>query len=317
VWSVFVRKPVVAALLIAMAGGVVGAGSAQEPVATFKSSIEVVPISAVVRDRRGHLVTSLSEVDFEVLDNGERRRIVDFQIDRTGPVTLAVLLDTSGSMVMGPKLAFATRVVEALAAGLSNERDELALFTFDSALHERTPFGSGPNMILSSLDETEPFGATSLYDAIAGTARRLADRPSLRRAIVVLTDGVDTGSALTPGEVSALAGSVDVPVYVVVTVPSIDEVQYLEHGAVSARQRAADLRDLANWTGGDLLLVSAPEHAPARSRQVLTELRQRYLLAIESAQEADWRPLDVRVRDRRLTVRARRGYYRGSDIPSK
>jgi Ca-activated chloride channel family protein len=302
-----VRKIVLASLLVAC-GGAGPTASLAQTLPTFKSSVALVPISAVVRDRRGRLVTSLRAADFEVLDNGEQRRIIEFQIDHSRPVSVAVLLDMSGSMRMGPKMALARGVLNRLAHELQDGTDELGLFTFDAALHEREPFTFHPLSIDTTLSAAQPYGSTSLYDAIAETARRLAGRSSQRRAIVVLTDGLDTSSELTPSEVSALASSIDVPVYVVATVTPIDQV-LSDDVARRPAPTAADLRDLASWTGGDLLWATALEGAALSAHQILVELRQQYLIAIESSMLGDWRPIDVRVRDRRLTVRARSGYF--------
>ena len=291
--------------------------TAQQAVPTFKSAVDLVPISAIVRDRKGRLVTSLTSADFEVLDKGERRRIIDFQVDQTSPLTVALLVDVSGSMRVGPKMAFARQVLGHLIAELHDGRDEVAMFTFDKSLREEQAFTLHPAAIDSSLSSTDPFGTTSLYDAIATTARQFERRPSARRAIVVFTDGVDTSSELTAAEVSGLASSIDVPVYIVVTVPPIDYVQFVERETNRPAHAEADLRDLAMWTGGDLLWATAQEDTGMRARQILAELRHQYLIAIESASHAEWRPLDVRVRNRHMTVRARSGYFSRDALGSK
>ena len=271
--------------------------------------VDLVPIGAVVRDQRGRLVTALTASDFDVLDKGERRSILDFRSDHNSPITLAVLLDTSGSMRMGSKLDFARSTLRQLVSGLHQGSDEIALFTFDSAVHERQAFTTYPVAIESALPDSQPFGKPSLYEAIAETARRLTERPAARRAIVVITDGLDTGSLLTPADVSGIASSVDVPVYVIVTGPRIDQAQFDEKLMRGSPQAVGDLRDLAQWTGGDLLWVSDRAQGATQTNQILTELRQQYLIAIESATAKEWRPLEVRVRDQRFVVRARSGYF--------
>jgi Ca-activated chloride channel homolog len=301
---------------VAAALTTVSAG-AQSPVvsATFKSSVDLVPISAIVHDHHKRIVTTLNASDFEVLDNGSPRAIVDFQRDHTSPMTIALLVDVSGSMRIGPKLPLARQVLERITGQLEDGRDEAALFTFDSALREEQPFTLHPRNLATLFDSVSPFGTTSLYDAIASTARRLTDRPALRRAIVVLTDGIDTSSTLTASEVSGIASSIDVPVYVVVTVPPIDQPELGAHRA--GGDRTADLLDLAQWTGGDLMVAATPEHVESAARAIVVELRHQYLIAIESADRAEWRPLTVRTRDRHLTVRARSGYF-GRDVsPSR
>ncbi len=282
---------------------------AQQPLAVFKSSVAVVPISVVVHDSHGRIVTSLTSRDFEVLDKGERRPILDFRAERNSPVTVAVLIDTSGSMGVSSKFALARQVVKQVAGDLEDGRDEVSLFTFDSTLQVRQPFTPHPTSLDTALDGTEPFGVTSLYDAIAETAKRLAERRAPRRAILVLTDGIDTGSALSAPEVSGLASSIDVPVYVVATVAPIDREMAMVRAEASGSQ-SADLRDLALWTGGDLHWVTGADDAVIQARSIVSELRHTYLITVESAAEAEWRPIDVRVRDRRhMAVRARSGYF--------
>lgn len=310
------RKTVLAAVL----AGVVGPELAAQPsqsLPTFRASVDVVPISAVVRDQRGRIVTALTAGDFEVLDKGERRPILDFQTDDNSPITMAVLFDMSGSMSIGSKMAFAREVLKRLTADLKDGRDEIALFTFDALLLERQAFSVPPSSLDVALTGAHPFGITSLYDAVAETARRLSARPSPRRAIVVITDGVDTGSAMTPAEVSGLASSIDAPVYIVATVPPLDRALQVDRAARPDAPPSTDLRDLALWTGGDLLWVSTADGAAVQARQILSELRHQYLMAIESATQVEWRPIDVRVRDRRLTVRARSGYFSRDTIFSR
>ena len=101
-------------------------------------------------------------------------------------------------------------------------RDEAALFTFDSRLHEVAPFTVDTRALQGALGEVDPFGATSLHDAIAEAAERAATRNGRRRAVVVITDGIDTASGLTPCEVSGMASAIDVPVYIIATVLPID-----------------------------------------------------------------------------------------------
>jgi VWFA-related protein len=309
-----VQTKIALALALAFSSGVGSNAGQDRP--TFKSSVELVPISAVVRDGRNRLVTSLTVDDFQVLDNGARCRIVDFHRDQTSPLTVALLVDVSGSMRIGPKLLFAREVLNQMTVELADGRDEAGLFTFDATLHEQQPFTVHPSEIGSGFDRVEPFGTTSLYDAIAETARLLARRSPQRRALIVFTDGVDTSSAFTPAEVSALASSIDVPVYIVVTVPPIDAASRANRPA-EPLPRQADLRDLAQWTGGDLMFATNPEEAGLKAHQIVVELRHQYLLAVEAAERSEWRRLDVRVRDRRLSVRARSGYF-GRDLgPSK
>ncbi len=307
-------------MVAAVAGASLSAGAsvrAQVPVhraaATFRSSVDLVSIQASVRDRRGRPVKGLTTADFEVRDNGLPRPILSMRADHGSPVSLAILVDMSGSMRVGPKMAMARQAFATLVSQLREGEDEVALFTFDSALHERRPFTSNLARLSGALDDLRPFGATSLYDATAATARRLAERPASHKAIVILTDGVDTSSALTPAEVSGLASSIDVPVYVIATVPAVDQLALIEGSSRSSASEGADLRDLAEWTGGQLIFTHSPVDNVVLASNLLQELRQRYVLAIEAAgsQNQQWRRLEVRVRKSSAVVKARSGYFGG------
>jgi VWFA-related protein len=278
---------------------------------TFRSSVDLVSIQASVRDRRGRPMKGLTTADFDVRDNGESRPILSLRSDHGSPVSLAILVDMSGSMRVGSKMAMARQAFDTIVSQLRGGEDEVALFTFDSALHERQPFTTDFARLRSALDDLRPFGATSLYDATAATARRLSDRPASHKAILILTDGVDTSSSLTPAEVSGLASSIDVPVYVIATVPAVDQASLREAASRSTASDGADLRDLAEWTGGQLVFAESPVDNVTLASNLLDELRQRYVLAIESAGTHEWRRLEVRVRKSSAIVKARSGYFGG------
>ena len=160
------------------------------------------------------------------------------------------------------------------------------------------------------MTEFEPFGTTSLYDATAAAARRLASRTGAHKAIVVLTDGLDTSSAMTAAEVSGLASSIDVPVFIVATVPSVDE-RFMLESSDRPRAEAADLRDLSEWTGGQFVFASTMVETIVTASTLVDELRQQYVLSIEAAGVKEWRRLDVRVKRPAAKVKARSGYFGG------
>jgi VWFA-related protein len=280
---------------------------------TFKSGVELVTVTATVRDRRGRLVKGLEAKDFEVLDNGQPRAIVDFRSEPS-PVSLAILFDISGSMRIADRMLAAQFAAHHVLSWLEPGRDEAALLTFDSRLHEVAPFTVDTRALQGALGEVDPFGATSLHDAIADAARKTAARTGRRRAVVVITDGVDTASGLTPGQVSAIASEIDVPIYIIATVLPIDhkgrETALPTEAAASAEDGTVE--DLAVWTGGAMFYASTPADTSHAARQVLEELRQHYMIAFEPARVEGWRPLEIRVRDRDHIVRTRSGYMAGS-----
>jgi Ca-activated chloride channel family protein len=285
----------------------------QGPVATFKSSIDMVRINAVVRDKKGRFISNLTATDFEVEDGGVPRPITEFRHEEAG-VSVAMLFDVSGSME--DRMKNAREAATHVLSWLKEEGDEAAIFTFDTQLVQISPFRSGMTTLPDELSLVKPFGATSLHDAIARTAQKVGARGSLRRAVIVFTDGKDNASKLTPGEVSGIASSIDVPVYIIGIVPSIDNPS--AQGALNGADHSALARALSNlseWTGGRTFVVSTIAERSQMARQLVEELRHQYLIAFEASTLPGWHPLVVRMRDKDLSVRARSGYIAGQSRP--
>ena len=286
------------------------------PVATFRSSVEVVSVSAVVRDRKGRFVGNLERKDFIVAEAGTPRPILDFRAQSDGPIKLALLVDISGSMRVGAKTVDAHQAARHLFGAL-RPGDEAAVFSFDTGLDRVTPFTSDIPSLEAALDHVQtPFGQTSLYDAVAQVARAVAaegpggGRMPQRSAVVVLTDGIDTRSRLTSEQVATISSSIDIPVYIIAVMSPIDDPR---EGGTAQEELTGPLPTLARWTGGEMFMASAPAHASVAARQIVEELRHQYVIAFEASNRTSgWRALEVRARDRGLTVRARAGYSSGS-----
>ena len=286
-----------AVLLTTITLGLAPRPAAQERPDTpvFRASVDMVSVAAVVRDRRGRVVPSLSREDFEVFDAGARRTILDLRGDALAPISLAILVDGSGSMAVGHVLDAARHAGADVLSTLDPVRDEAALFTFDSRLLELQDFTNDFGPIRMRLEDLEAYGTTSLYDAIADTAKHVSRFATRRRAILVLTDGADTTSRLSPAEVSGLASSFDVPVYVLALAETVAGGE-------------TPLASLARWTGGEYLPAGNPALVRAAVRQVTSELRHQYVLAFEPSGSPGWRRVEVRTRRPGLTVRTRSWY---------
>jgi VWFA-related protein len=299
--------------MVVVGGLQLNAQEPQPPTVTFKGGVDLVRVSAVVRDHKGRFVQDLTARDFEVLDGGNARPITDFRRDQSG-VSVAVLFDVSGSME--GQLPSAREAAAHVLSWL-DERDEAAIFTFDTHLDEIAPFTNGLKTVPRAMGGVVPFGATSLHDAIAATAKRVGAREGKRRAVVVLTDGQDNWSRLKPSQVSAIASEIDVPVYLFGIVPSIDNpTSELSTNSSTQSALSGPLSDLAAWTGGHTFVASTPSQRSLAARQIIDELRHQYLIAFESSGRPGWHPLVVRARQKDLIVRARSGYMAGQGTPS-
>jgi Ca-activated chloride channel family protein len=274
--------------------------------------VEVVTVAATVRDRRGRVVKDLAKEDFEILDAGLRRAIRDFHAGEA-PVSLALLLDISGSMAVGGNMERARQAVNVALGNLRSGLDEAALFTFDSELQEIRGFTTDLERITSVSLKGRPFGMTSLYDAIAATARRVSERTNRHRAVLVITDGVDTGSGMTPTQVSHAASTIDVPLYLVVVSNPVDNPAHrLSVLAENCPEpHTATLADLARWTGGEMAVTSELEDSVKALRDLMENLRHQYMITFEPGARPGWHPLEIRTRKKNLTVHARSGYMAG------
>jgi VWFA-related protein len=312
-------------VLAAMIAGLGPALEAEEPArqsgkTTFRSSTTVVSVTAVVRDNKGRFVRDLQQKDFTVAESGRPKPILDFRAESDGPVKLALLFDISGSMRVSSRAVDARQAARHLLSALRST-DQAALYSFDTRLQRVRDFTSDFNSLTAAIEHVEtPYGQTSLYDAVAETARAVAagsgdHRDSAarvqRRAVVVLTDGVDTRSRLTAAEVTAIASAIDVPVYVLAVMSAVDDPRVDVSPDNGRDEESSALRNLAHWTGGELFISTAPAHASIASRRIIDELRHQYVLAFEASVQAGWHPLEVRARNRNLVVRARAGYTAG------
>jgi Ca-activated chloride channel family protein len=272
--------------------------AAQEPgVALFKSGVEQVAVAALVRDSRGRLVTDLKPTDFELFDDGHRRKLTNVWSEAS-PASVAILMDVSGSMAH--KLSRARETANTLVAGLQPGTDEVGFYSFDTALHEVRKFSTTFTATEGAWHATRAYGATSLWDAIAETAHKISDRQR-RRALVVITDGVDSASTLKPSDVSAIASSLDVPVYILV-------IAFAGDGATGEGPMRGPMADLAAWTGGDSLTLYDAASVVTATSQVLAELLHQYVVAFEPGRTPGWHSLVLRARKPGLFVRARSGY---------
>ncbi len=282
----------------------------ETPAATFKSGVEVVSVTAAVRDDRGRVVRNLTKSDFLVVDSGFTRPIQDFYSGES-PVSLAILLDISGSMGVGGNMDRARNAVRVVLSHLESQGDEAALYTFDSSLQEVVPFTTDLDRIRALSLAGRPWGKTSLFDAVAATAQSVAARDNRHRAVLVITDGVDTGSRLKAPEVSGIASSIDVPVYLLTVVNPLDhpggELSVVD--AAGEHAEVATLADLARWTGGDMRISSMPQHTVAAADDLFAELRYQYLITFEPSLVPGWHPLEIRVvKKKNFVVHARGGY---------
>ena len=180
------------------------------------------------------------------------------------------------------------------------------------AVHDRTQNAAGVAVVAHAV-RRHVAARRDRRDGAGGSA--IAE--GRRHAVVVLTDGGDNASRLTPAEVSGIASPIDVPVYIFGIVPAIDNPRRTKpHRRRAARRSAGIWPTWRAWTGGHVFVASTPGQRSIAARQIVDELRHQYLIAFESSGAPGWHPLVVRARDKDLTVRARSGYIAGQSRPN-
>ena len=282
----------------------------QQPQATFKSSVDLVSVTAVIRDKKGRVVRTLTANDIVVTDAGKPRNIVGMQSDDQAPASIALLVDGSGSMRLGTATVSSQQICEMILSNLRRDKDLAALMSFDTRLLTLREFTQEFDQIRSGLGEVEAFGSTSIYDAIAGTAAAVANRTQNRRAVVVITDGADNASSYSPEEVAWIASTIDVPVYVF----AVGELNPLSaSGEHTGAQQRNELFELARATGGDYFFASSPSLVSQSTNRLLEELRHQYLIAFEPGTTGGLRRIEVRARNNDFKVRSRKWYSTGGE----
>ena len=283
-----------------------GAFRAQE---VFRSGVVTVPVTVTVTDVNGRLITGLSQDDFAIYENGRAQQVTHFTSDRV-PVSLGVLLDTSDSM-RGEPIVDARAAVDRFLMALLEPEDEafVALFNHEASL--AAAWTRPPASVPPLLAPIQPFGGTSIYDAIIETAPLFDGRAHSRAALVVISDGADTASFASLGEARDVSRRSEAFVYAI----GIDNP---DGRRLSTRVNPEALANITAPSGGYTEIIhNAAELGPATAR-IAEELNSQYTLAYSPAEapNGEWRSIFVRVRDDDLFVRASRGYYAVSDRPA-
>jgi Ca-activated chloride channel family protein len=269
----------------------VGAGVfAQTP--SFSSEVEAVRIDALVTEN-GRLVPGLQPGDFDVFDDGVLQSVDLASLDEI-PLNVIMALDMSGSL-SDDQVGHLRTAGNTVLNGLK-KTDQAALVTFSHLIAQRAPLTSDFARVRAALMQSDTSGHTSLVDAsFAGIM--IGESDVGRSLMIVFTDGVDTRSFLTPNAVLETASRCDVVVY-----------------AVQIGNRPSGfLRELSGVTGGRLIAIESIKDLDATFVSILDEFRQRYLISYSPRGVAPggWHRLEVRVRNRRVEVRARPGYLAG------
>lgn len=286
----------------------------------FKAAARQVLVPVVVTDGDGRPVKDLRYEDFRLYEDSVEQSLDSLMNEET-PLTLALVLDVSGSMrsKMERALNAITKLVIALRAG-----DRIFVIGFNDGVEVIQELTCHPALAIRSLEQFEPTGGTAMFDGVVeGLYRLYKIGPSTRRALVLLSDGFDNASINTPRETVAAAKAVGVPIYAV----GLGEkrrglLSKLFSNRVDDEFNVLDeirLRALAENTGGRTFVLSDIEHYQKASsdpvasafESLAREVRTHYLLSFQPASmelDGQWHELSVDVARPDVLVRFRPGY---------
>ena len=286
--------------------------SAPGQVLSFSARSDLVVFSATAVDGRGRPVTDLRREEFRVYEEGRAQAIAHFHGGRGLPARILLLVDASGSMGEEAKVASARRAARQILDALSPE-DQVAVAGFDSRYWGVVAFTSDREAVRRGLEGITPFGSTALHDALDKAAHDIASHGEGRRAVVVLTDGVDTSSQRTPDEVISRSRALDVPIYAVSVVSPLDDPasdSFL--GKKETGQAAAAAETLARYatlSGGAAFRVSDAVGLARAADRIAGELKHQYRLGWDAPEGSSrFRRVVVLSTRKGITVRTRSGY---------
>jgi VWFA-related protein len=298
----------------------VPAAKPQEPPqgGTIKSQVNLVNIFATVRDKNKKIVSDLKQEDFSLTEDNQSEKIAFFSKESTLPITLAMLLDTSGSeqfmigSIQEAGSRFLDRVLrkgdEALVMSFDTDADLLSDFTDDRALLDRAVHRARVNVPGGGMiaGNPGPIGnqntpGTVLYDAIYLACSEKLNTEAGRKAIIIVTDAQDEGSRVRIEEAVESAQRTDTVIHILLVAD-----RRFGGGNMSAA------RKLSDETGGRVIVVSSEKKLAEAFDEISEELRSQYTLGYyptNNARDGKFRKIKVETGNHDLRVLARKGYY--------
>ncbi len=260
---------------------------------------DLVVLNVTVTDLKGRYVHQLKRADFKIFEDGREQRIGLFSVEET-PFAAAILLDSSGSMERRLTLARAAalRFLEGL-----REEDVAAVYNFDSKVEQLQDFTTGRDLPPLAYDLSST-GMTTLNDAVLRAAGDISKRPEKRRAIIVLSDGVDTKSRASADKALNAALEANATIYTVdMTDPQLNPMDRM--------RAAASLKNFAAKSGGRYVSKPGGQALDEAFSGILEELSNQYTLGYRpdnSARDGRWRTIELKLSRPETNARTRHGY---------
>jgi Ca-activated chloride channel family protein len=257
--------------------------SAQEPTARFEEAVDIgwVAVPVVVRSPGGY-VEGLGRKDFRLSVDGRPVPITTFETSREAPVHLVILQDVSGSMATGGKLDAAREAILYLIEQ-ARPADQFAVATFAAEnLRVDVPFTLDREAVTEALRSWRAYGTTALHDAVAWVPELAHGRDGVKRAALLITDGLDNASHIAPEEAREIVRRAQLPVYVL----GLDtgSIYATDRGGAKIFRNADLLNLLASLSGGRYFPIAGPDELKEAGAELIEDLRQQYVLGFTTTE---------------------------------
>ena len=273
-----------------------------------QDNVRMILLPAAVTNKRGRTVRGLTKERFQILEDTIPQKIEFFSSETTEPIHIAFLLDVSGSMRQIGKLQAAKEAIRYFVEALRPE-DRFALVCFaDDQVAWVTEFTSDRKTFLARLDVQRGYGKSAIFDAVAATPKLVDEKIKGKKAIVMISDGVDNASELSNWEALRLARQVNVPIYALGFTGLRKELRLEGTTAINLRLMATFARE----TGGMLFGVHDPAELKEAVAEIEGELRLQYMIGYYPNRrqwDGHFRRVDLTTKDPDHSVRTRKGYY--------
>lgn len=309
-------KVLVVFILASLAAWPGGEAFAQEKVqdlTTHEYVVRAITLAVTVQDSRGRFVNNLTEKDFTIYENNKKKPITYFLHDFGAPLSLTVLLDVSGSMALEGKLDECKAALRTLATRLLRPRDEIALLLFaDGQVEVAAKHATDKSEFLRALDKTEAYGQTALNDAVAVSPEFATRAKNEKRALLLITDGIENGSQATPEQALEIARRVDVPIYTIgYKIPRSEQLAAHKRSAgLTSAGIVETLDKFSQATGGKAWFLNGPTDLTEVIRDIRNEQSHQYLIGYTSYQDTSdlYRWIRVTTPNYKHKIRTRQGY---------
>lgn len=316
-------KSLIAGIALVITSAVLLGTQSERPdeASPLRVDVRLVNIYVTVIDSSGRYVDGLKQNDFMVQEDGRRQTLSHFDHNQDTPISMGVVLDTSGSMTS--KLETATDAIDRFIRTIHPD-DDIFLMGFDTESYLMQDFTSDRNKLKKALKYADSGGGTALYDALQDGIRKVRHGANTKRAILLITDGQDTTSESTFSQARQTVRESELLVYSLGISPNPEARIIGGRGGGPSRLRSRDsvdmnvLRTFAADSGGRAYLVSENMLGGKNSEfdrilaQIAAELRSQYTLGYYPTHADDGKFHDIRVQTRYgYYVRARRGYIAG------